>query len=124
MFESIAVVTLFAGLLGIIGLLIRKIPVLKRVGVVKKKRAGFPALIKKKARRIIVLSPRKFLGSKFLNIFFQKLLSKIKILSLRIETECNRLLEKTREKTRRGKENEKYWEKISKLSLKRKKRQK
>ncbi len=124
MFESIAVATLFAGLLGIVGLLIRKIPALKRVGVVKKRRAGFPALIKKKARRIIVLSPGKFFGSKFLNIFFQKLLSKIKILSLKIETECNRLLEKTRERTRKGKENEKYWEKISKLSLKAKKRQK
>jgi hypothetical protein len=70
---------------------------------------GFFAKIKKIFGKI-----KKNLKLPSFEIFLQKILSKIKILSLKIETKSEQLLRKLREKTQKKKENEKYWQELKK----------
>jgi len=116
----IAQIILVSSFLGMGAILVRKIPVLKKLEVVEKKQTGFLATTKEKIK-IYLFQLKKFFSSSFWNIFLQKVLSKTKILSLRVEAKCTHLLAKIREKSKRSKESEQYWEKIRKISLRKKK---
>jgi len=116
--ELIAIIILFGSLLGIGVILVRRIPTLKELKIPEKAEASFFSKIKGKIKKISLFK------ADWQNIFLQKLLSKIKVLSLRIETKTSQLLQKIREKARKRKEDEKYWEKISKFSLREKRGEK
>lgn len=121
MTEIIAAIILLSSLFGMGMVLIRKIPVLKELEIPPKTGIGFFSLTRERIKKAFVSKPRMFFKSDFWNIFFQKILSKIRVLSLKTETKTGHLLEKMRERTRKRKESKKYWEKISKFSLRAKK---
>jgi MinD-like ATPase involved in chromosome partitioning or flagellar assembly len=107
MIESIVIVIFFGGLLGIVVILIRKIPVLVSLPVRKKKtkESSFPKIKEK----IIALNPLKYIPSE---IFLQKVLSKVRVLTIKLENKTAIWLKQLREKAKRKKEieNDKYWE--------------
>ena len=121
MIELIASIILLVSFLGMSAIAIRKIPVLKGLGVQEKTGPGFFVTVKEKVKNTFVSKSKKLATTDFWDVLLQKIVSKVKVLSLKIEVRCNRLLEKTRERSKRQKEDTKYWDKISKVSLKKKK---
>ena len=122
MMVSIAQVVLITSFFSMAAILIWKIPVLKELKVNKKTRVRSFLTPRERIKKTLFLKNQRFFKLDFWNIFLQRILSKIKVLSLRIEAKSSRLLEKMREKTKKGKESEKYWEKVTKFSLRKKKK--
>jgi hypothetical protein len=120
MIETLALIILFVSFLGMLVIAVSKIPVLREVKVSKKSKASFFVMAQQKVGKA-ASGPRQLLNSSFWNVFLQRVLSKIKILSLKIEAKCNQLLAGTRAKNRKQKEDEKYWEKMSNTKSKKKK---
>lgn len=121
MFESVTIVILMASFAGMATILIRKVPVLKTLEIPKEPETSLFLRTKDKIAKTFFVGFHKVFISNFWNIFLQRTLSKIKILSLKIETKCSRSLEKMRENIKKSKEDEKYWGKIVEASSKKKK---
>jgi len=109
-FEFLAQIVLIFSLMGLATLVFRKIPVLANLSEVplqKKESTGF------KLKEKIKLNLLKNFSYE---IFLQKLLSKIRILTLKTENKTFNWLQKLREKAQKKKldENDKYWEEVKK----------
>ena len=116
MIELIATIILVGSLLGMAVILFRKIPVLVKLPEYNPSNAlvFFPVKwcknLKEKIKNISVF---KSFSSE---IFLQKILSKIRVLSLRVENKIASRLQKLREKALKKKnlENDNYWEELKK----------
>ena len=113
MVELIALLVLFSSFLGMTIIIVRKIPVLAQLPEVP---TGFDfKIIKIKIQKIAEkIKNFKYLEIPSFEILLQKILSKIRILTLKIENKTGNWLQKLREKTQKKKENDKYWEKLTK----------
>ena len=111
-FELAALIILFGSLLGMGAIIVRKIPVLVGLPEVIKKPSGEPFWLKlnRKIKNIPGFKSFSY------EIFLQKLLSKIRILSLKTDNKTFNWLQKLREKSKRKKikENDNYWEELKK----------
>lgn len=109
--EIIAVTILFGSLLGIGVIIYRKIPIL--VGLPENlPREGEPIVLKLK-KKIKELHPFKNFSYE---IFLQKMISKIRILSLKTDNQTFSWLQKLKEKTKKKKlENDNYWQELKKI---------
>jgi len=116
MIELIATIILVGSLLGIAVILFRKIPVLVKLPDYNSSNTlvSLPVKwcknLKEKIKNISVF---KSFSSE---IFLQKILSKIRVLSLRVENKIASRLQKLREKALKKKnlENDNYWEELKK----------
>ena len=111
-FELVAIIILFGSFLGMAAIISRKIPVLAELPEVPARAIRKDTLSKLK-EKIKVLNPFKSFSYE---IFLQKLLSKIRILSLKTDNKTFNWLQKLREKSKRKKikENDNYWEELKK----------
>jgi hypothetical protein len=110
MAELIAIIVLFSGFIGIGIILFRKIPVLAQLPEVPTS-FDFKIKIQKIAGKI---KNSKYLKTPPFEILLQKVLSKVRILTLKIENKTGSLLQKLREKSEKKKENDQYWRKLKK----------
>jgi hypothetical protein len=112
MLALIAKITLVVSILGIAVILIRRMPELAALPVETKKakEPGESFFVKLKNR---VISLKLFKSSSF-EIFLQKILSKIRVLTLRIENITAHWLLKLRERAKKKKEveNDRYWQEL------------
>lgn len=110
MAELVATIILFFSTFGIGIILVRKVPVLAKLPEIPR---GFDFKIK------ILQIKEKIKNSKYLKlpsfaILLQKVLSKIRILILKAENKTSFWLQKLREKSKKKKENDKYWQELKK----------
>jgi len=112
MTELILFLILIVSLIGMIFIAFSKISLLKKVEVIEKDEDNFFSKIKEKTDQNL-----ERLKSNSWDTFLQKIISKIKIFSLRIERRCSNYLEVMRQRTRKKKENEKYWDKVKRTPL-------
>jgi hypothetical protein len=110
MAELIAIIILFSGFIGIGIILFRKIPVLAQLPEVPTS-FDFKIKIQKIAGKI---KNSKYFKTPPFEILLQKVLSKVRILTLKIENKTGSLLQKLREKSEKKKENDQYWRKLKK----------
>ena len=110
MTELIAIIILVFSLLGMGVIILRKIPILVTLPEVvpKKKKESLISRLKKEIKKI-----NPFRNFSY-EIFLQKILSKIRILSLKAENRTFNWLQKLREKSKKEKENDDYWQKLKK----------
>ena len=110
--ELIAGIILFGSLLGMGVIILRKIPVLVNLPEV------LPQIEKEKLFLRLKTKIKEIPGFKSFSyeIFLQKLLSRIRILSLKSENKTGSWLQRLREKSKKNKfqENDNYWEEIKK----------
>ena len=113
MIELIALIVFFVSLAGILVVAFRKIPQLLELP-----EAGPLVLDWKKLRGRAKGLP--LLRSFSFDLMLQKILSKVKILTLKTEHRTSNLLQKLREDSKRKKfgEDDNYWEEIKKLTKK------
>lgn len=115
-FELIAGIILFGSLLGTGVIILRKIPVLVNLPEV------LPQIEKEKLFLRLKTKIKEIPGLKSFSqeVFLQKILSKIRILSLKSENKTGSWLQKLREKSQKNKfqENDNYWEEIKKSTKK------
>lgn len=108
-FEFLAQIVLICSLMGMIILIFRKIPALVELpGVFPQRKDLIGLRIKEKIKQ---LNPFKNFSYE---IFLQKLLSKVRILTLKTENKTFSWLQKLREKTQKKKLEDHYWEEIKK----------
>lgn len=107
----IATIILGISFLGMIWILFGKIPVLLSLPVREPKES----LFLKQFQKIKKINPFKNFSYE---VFLQKVLSKIRILSLRAENKTSSWLQKLREKhqEKKEKENDNYWEELKKVT--------
>ena len=112
-FELVAVIILFASLSGMGVIVFRKIPVLVGLPEIPAAGINWDGIFRKLKEKIKILNPFKSFSHEF---FLQKILSKIRILSLKSENKTGNWLQKLREKSQKNKfqENDNYWEEIKK----------
>jgi len=122
MLEIIALIILFVSFLGMGVIAFRKIPEIRELEASDTDFFVWFGVVKQKIQDNVFSKLEKLQQADFWDIWWQKTLSKVKILSLKSEARCSRLLEKSRQRNQRKKEDTKYWEKISKISLKKKKK--
>jgi len=110
MSSLIATIFLFGSLIGIGVMVFRKIPILLTLPEAALEKEGLISRLKKE---ILKLNPFKNFS---LEIFLQKTLSKIRILTLKAENKTGSWLQKLREKAQKKKiqENDNYWQEIKK----------
>ena len=111
--ELIAIIILLCSVVGIGVIIFRKIPVLVELPEVspRKKRQKVPGFFQKGIEKIKKIGPFKSFS---FEIFLQKLLSKIRILTLKTDNKTSNWLQKLREKSKKEKENDDYWQEIKK----------
>ena len=109
-FEIIAGIILFGSLLGMGAIMLRKIPVLVELPEIIKKpsRQPFWPKLKRKIKNIPGFKSFSY------EIFLQKLLSRIRILTLKTDNKTSNWLQRLREKSRKQKPSDNYWEEIKK----------
>ncbi len=94
MLEIIAIIIFFTSITGILILLFRKIPVL----------TGFPGTFENSARESFIFKFKNNIRERFTrekkNKFFQKTLSRIKILVLKLEKKIDNSLQKLRKESK------------------------
>jgi len=110
MAELIALLVLICSFLAIATIVVRKIPVLIQLEEIPTS-FGLKIRIQKLAGKIKF---SRYLKMPSPEILFQKILSKIRILTLKIENKTESWLQKSREKTQKKKENDKYWRELKK----------
>jgi len=110
MIELIAIVILLGSIAGMGVIVWRKMPVLVGLPeVLPEKSEPLSLKLKKKIKE---LNPFKNFSYE---VFLQKLISKIRILSLKTDSQTFNWLQKLRRKTRQKKlENDNYWEEVKK----------
>lgn len=113
----IATITFVYSFIGMGVILFRKIPVLVELSEVveRPRKENLIFVLKQKVKEI------EFFKNFSYEIFLQKLLSKIRILTLKTENRTSTLLQKLREKQKEKKiiEDDNYWEEIKKSTKKR-----
>ncbi len=111
-FELVAIIILFGSFLGMGAIISRKIPVLVELPEVPA-RDSWKDTLSKLQEKIKALNPFKSFSYE---IFLQKLLSKVRILSLKTDNKTFNWLQKLREKSQKKKnlENDNYWQEIKK----------
>jgi len=104
MVELIALIIFFGSFMGISAILYRKIPLLAELPETSED-------FKLKRRFLLLKEKIKNFKTKLpsFDIVLQKILSKIRILTLKLESKISNWLQKLREKSTKQKENEKYW---------------
>ncbi len=108
-FEFLVQIVLIFSLIGIIIIIFRKIPVLVALPkILPQKKDPISLKMREKIRQ---LNPFKNFSS---DLFLQKLLSKIRILTLKTENKTFSWIQKLREKTQKKKLEDNYWEEIKK----------
>lgn len=111
----IAQFVLLISLVGIGMILFRKIPVLIELSETfgKPETENFILKLKRKIKNTSALTSFSF------EVFLQKILSRIKILSLRVENRSDTLLQRLRKNSQKKKlkETDSYWEKLKKPSV-------
>jgi len=114
-YDLIAIIILVGSLVGMAVIIFRKIPVLVKLPVLPQKKEE--KLLLKLKGKIKILNPFKNFS---FEIFLQKILSKIRILSLKSENKIGSWLQRLRERSQRKKEegNDNYWEKLKKSTKK------
>lgn len=112
-FEIITEIILFCSLLGMGIIILRKIPVLSELPEIPVDRINWKDILLNLKERIKNLSPFKSFSHE---VFLQKILSKIRILSLKSENKIGSWLQKLRERAQKKKnlENDSYWEEVKK----------
>jgi len=112
MTELIATIILVSSLIGMAVILFRKIPVLVELPEISLQKEEGKLFLRLK-EKIKEISPFKSFS---FEIFLQKLLSKIRILTLKIENKTANWLQKLRERAQKKKlENDHYWEELKKI---------
>jgi len=118
-YETAAIITLFGSFIGIGVILIRKIPILVELpeAVAKPLLGDFWLKHKEKIKNIFRSKSFSF------ETFLQKILSKIRVLSLRIDNKTFNWLQKLRERSQKkkfegGRKDDNYWEEIKKSTKK------
>ena len=108
-YEIISIIVLSGSLLAMLTIIFRKIPILVELPEIAEKPllGNFWQKLKEKIKN---LPPFKSFSSE---VFIQKLLSKIRILTLRIENKIANYLQKLREKGKK-KNLDSYWQKLKK----------
>ena len=111
MVEPISKIILLSSFIGIVVILLRKIPVLVKLPEVPRE---IPEPIGLKIKNRIKNLP----GARSFNyeLYLQKVLSKIRILTLKTENKTGSWLEKLRQKTnqKNSQKNDHYWEELKK----------
>lgn len=110
MVELTAIIILFSSLLGMGIIVFRKIPILTELPKIP---GGFDLKIKLLQIKEKIKKSKYFKPSSF-EILLQKVLSKIRILSLKTEKKTSLWLQKLREKSTKKKETNIYWQKLKK----------
>lgn len=109
MLELIALVVFIGSLIGIVIIVLQKIPVLLELPETSPTPFNWKELLIK-IKNLLPLRDFSF------EIFLQKILSKIRILTLKTDSKTSNWLQKLRERTQKKKfgENDNYWEKVKK----------
>jgi len=107
MLELIALIVLILSLFGLGFIILRKIPLLLELPETTSSESGFKLLFQK----IKNLNPLKEFSGE---LFLQKILSKIRVLTLKTDSKTSNWLRRLREKSLRKKNGEKddYWQEI------------
>jgi len=121
MSELFIFISMFASLSGIVLILRKRCPELKKLRSSNKQLlSDFLPGIKEKLKKAF----EHTFGSVSWQIVFQKIISKIKIFALKTERKSDVLLGKIRKKTQEQQDNKEYWQKLSQSSPKVKKKKK
>lgn len=114
--ELIAGIILFSSLLGMGVIILRKIPVLVNLLEVLPQREKGKLFLRLKTK----IKETPGFKSFSYEIFLQKLLSRIRILTLKTDNKTSGWLQRLREKSKKNKfqENDNYWEEIKKSTKK------
>lgn len=117
--ELIATIILFSSLIGIGVILFKKIPILNELPEIP---AKFDLTVKLLRIKEKIKNLKCFKSFSF-EIILQKILSKIRILTLKLESKIDRYLQKLRKKSLRKKRlgDDNYWQKLKKITKKRQK---
>ncbi|KPJ71643.1 hypothetical protein AMJ50_01410 [Parcubacteria bacterium DG_74_3] len=120
MVTLIASVVFVGCLLGMGGILYRKIPLLIKLTEISQKKEDLFLRLKKKVQKKVPFQRFSY------EIFLQKLLSKIRILTLKTENKTSLWLQELREraKEKKGVEKDNYWDDIKKSTKSRGKKTK
>lgn len=112
-FEAVAGVILFFSLLGVGIIIFRKIPLLAELSEAPADRAQRGSISLNLKEKVKALNPFKYFPYE---IFLQKILSKIRILTLKTENKTGSWLQGLRERTQKKKNLEKdnYWDELKK----------
>jgi len=113
--ELAAVIILFGSLLGMGAIILRKIPVLVELPGIPAAGINWRGIFLKLKEKIKILNPFKSFSYE---IFLQKLLSRIRILTLKTDNKTSSWLQRLREKSRKQKLSDNYWEEIKKSTKK------
>jgi len=111
MYQLVATIILTGSFLGMLTILRHKIPVLVKLPETEGK--SQKTLLFKLKRRVFSVLPKKSFSYE---IFLQKLLSKIRILTLKTDRKTSSWLQKLRERSKKKKiiENDNYWQELKK----------
>jgi len=109
--ELIAIIILLCSVVGMGVIIFRKIPLLVELpAVLSEKGEPFSLKLKKKIKELLPFKNFSY------EVFLQKLISKIRILSLKTDSQTFNWLQKLKERTKKEKlENDNYWEKLKKI---------
>ena len=108
--EIVASIILLGSVFGIVGIIVRKIPVLLTLPEILLQKESFFSKLKERLKK---LNPFRNFSYE---IFLQKILTKIRILSLKTDNKTFNWLQKLREKYQKNKIEKKdnYWEEVKK----------
>jgi hypothetical protein len=117
-YEIIPIIILLVSLFAVLTIIFRKIPILVQLPEISEGRVkdGFWSKVKNKIKNF---HPLRSFSS---DVFLQKILSKIRVLTLKTDSKTSHLLQKLREKAQQknlGDEN--YWQELKDSAKKRKK---
>lgn len=111
--EMIAIFILLGSLVGMGAVIFRKIPMISELPEVPAE-FNLKEILLKIKEKIKTFHPFKYFYGE---IFLQKILSKVRILTLKAESKTANWLQKLREKSQKKKieENDNYWEELKKI---------
>lgn len=121
MTEVIALSIMIGSSIGMGIIILRRIPTLRTMDVRQKHRKSFAGETKRKIQRVSYRFLTKISEAFRWNVILQRSLSKMKIWNLKIESKINHWLALIRERSRREKESEGYWQTLKDVSAKKKK---
>ena len=118
-YEIISIIVLSGSLLAILTIIFRKIPILAELPEISEGRSKENIFLRLK-NKVLNLS---FFKSFSFEIFLQKILSKIRILTLKTDNQTSNWLQRLRERAQKKKfeENDNYWQDLKNSAQKRKK---
>jgi len=122
MLELIVLIILIISFCGMISLFVFKMPILKTLKPIKEK-TSFRIKTREQLKRALSVIYQAPTDIRW-DIFFQKVLSKIRVLALRAENKSSSLLVRMRRESRQKKEqeldNSDYWQEVGNLGKKKK----